>query len=438
MKISTRLFSAAMLMLVSVTMIVFVSYAWVTMSTAPEISGIKVMINGDNTISIAENIALELEDGTIANYPGFFKKTAALEPADKTLLSPVSTADGINWFVPTLTDGRTVVDSLEDFVPETDYSHANIEDGGYAYIDFWVVSPLSGTLLRICSGDSMDVESPSIGSYVVQLPESVKNFTNPTGYNLDDSYENLEASLRVGFLVNDERVTSDAVMNAYVDSAIYNENFRSLNGVYESGSETSFLIYEPNALVHPNKGASNVLTSRGIETYVCKDGEYWATYPIGYNSRGEIDIVTAQHNLVVQGETPWKYNNGSLMIDDMYQGYLNAQTAAGKSISLEDFYNNYMQGSYLSYVDYNEDGLFFKNSWDLLNYGDTRVTDEETLTILERTNAIQESYIVALEKNVPQRIRMFVWIEGQDVDCSGDAAGQNVAIRLELSGSTGY
>ena len=96
-----------------------------------------------------------------------------------------------------------------------------------------------------------------------------------------------------------------------------------------------------------------------------------------------------------------------------------------------------MHENYLQYVDYKYDGLFFEDSWDLLNYGDLRVTDSDAMTILERTNAVQDSYIVLLEKNVPQRIRMFVWIEGQDVDCSSSAAGQSISIRLELSGSTG-
>ena len=41
-----------------------------------------------------------------------------------------------------------------------------------------------------------------------------------------------------------------------------------------------------------------------------------------------------------------------------------------------------------------------------------------------------------LERNVPQRIRMYVWLEGQDVDCVREAALENFAIGIELAGST--
>lgn len=442
MRSSMKLFSAIMLMLISLSMMSFVSFAWFTLSTAPEISGIKVAISGDNTIMIAPNIQMTLDDGTSVHYPGYFQKTAQLEPVEDTLLSPVSTADGINWFIPNGTEADVVSGELDVsryFVHETDYASANSKAGGYAYIDFWVVSPLSGTILRLCSGDPMSADSPVVGSYVVQLPESVKNFTNATGYNLDHSYQNLSSSIRVGFLVDEEKVTSDAVMKAYVDSAVYNESYKSIKGVYDSQSMTSFLIYEPNALVHPNDGVSNVLTHRGIENFLCEDGEYWATYPIGITESGEIGLTTVQDRLVIQGASEWKKSDDTLMIESMYQAYLADRQNKGEEYSLDDFYQNFMQGNYLQYVDYDKDSLFYEDSWDVLNLGDTQVTDAETMTLLDanRTNAVQDSYIVLLEKNVPQRIRMFVWIEGQDVDCSFSAAGQSLAIRLELSGSTG-
>ena len=54
---------------------------------------------------------------------------------------------------------------------------------------------------------------------------------------------------------------------------------------------------------------------------------------------------------------------------------------------------------------------------------------------LKLSGATESTAIVRLEKNVPQRIRMFVWIEGQDVDCTG-AEAVDFAISVELAGST--
>ena len=50
-------------------------------------------------------------------------------------------------------------------------------------------------------------------------------------------------------------------------------------------------------------------------------------------------------------------------------------------------------------------------------------------------NATDDVYIVRLEKNVPQRIRMFVWMEGQDADCVNSAEASSFAFRIELAGS---
>ena len=49
---------------------------------------------------------------------------------------------------------------------------------------------------------------------------------------------------------------------------------------------------------------------------------------------------------------------------------------------------------------------------------------------------MEEYYIVKLEKNVPQRIRMFVWLEGQDVDCALSAFADSLALGLELAGGS--
>ena len=43
-------------------------------------------------------------------------------------------------------------------------------------------------------------------------------------------------------------------------------------------------------------------------------------------------------------------------------------------------------------------------------------------------------YIIELEKNIPQRIRMFVWLEGQDVDCVNSLEASRFAVNIELAG----
>ena len=58
----------------------------------------------------------------------------------------------------------------------------------------------------------------------------------------------------------------------------------------------------------------------------------------------------------------------------------------------------------------------------------------ESLQSLGTAGATSDVMIVELEKNVPQRIRMFIWLEGQDPDCIGFADSVPFAIGLELAG----
>jgi len=114
------------------------------------------------------------------------------------------------------------------------------------------------------------------------------------------------------------------------------------------------------------------------------------------------------------------------------------QTAiAGKNINTVDdakneLYNKYLQGNFAPYVT---KGEFIVNSADLYTYYSSgNIVDSDELTAANKGGATESTYIVSLEKNVPQRIRMFVWLEGEDQDCTlVDAI--DFALGIELAGS---
>ena len=61
----------------------------------------------------------------------------------------------------------------------------------------------------------------------------------------------------------------------------------------------------------------------------------------------------------------------------------------------------------------------------------------ENVEKVATAGAADNAVIVTLERNVPQRVRMYIWLEGQDGDCVNSVAGKNIAINLELAGSNG-
>ena len=93
-----RILASALLIVLSLSMLVMVTFAWYVMSTAPEVSGMQIKI-GSDTIQVAPDCT----DTTGQHYPGTFQ--GALEVQENTSLLenfwgliPVSTADGQHWF----------------------------------------------------------------------------------------------------------------------------------------------------------------------------------------------------------------------------------------------------------------------------------------------------------------------------------------------------
>ena len=61
-KIHIKLISMAVTLLLSVTVVIASSYAWMVLSANPVATGIQVAIGGGNTILIAPNVREEVQD----------------------------------------------------------------------------------------------------------------------------------------------------------------------------------------------------------------------------------------------------------------------------------------------------------------------------------------------------------------------------------------
>ena len=230
-----KLIAASLLAVISISMMVTATYAWVTLSDSPSLAGVQINIGGDNTIMMAPDLQMEV-DGRIIHYPGYFDKTMNVSEEESyfyllefTGLSPVSTADGLHWFVLSNSeDGSPNIANLSDFYMDTRLEYANLtsgDEGGYFYLDFWVVSPMDHCTLRISIGED------GTGSYLIQLPEAVADESPASGFRLDDSAGTIGACARVGFLINDDVVTDNAAMQSYVASEHYSDSYKSLKGI---------------------------------------------------------------------------------------------------------------------------------------------------------------------------------------------------------------
>ena len=434
-KIYIKLMAITLSLVLSVSAVVTVSYAWMVLSVSPAAEGMQISIGGGNTILVAADLCKTV-GGTVYHYPDHFSATLNFTQHTSydyldTLrgLTPVSTADGIHWFIPDyydLTDAEVQEGSMPvgtmkpigQFGMDSALEYANLdsteaeaaEDGSYIYLDFWAVSPGTDCTLRVSMGDD-----GSGGSFMIGLP-SIEETDG--GYTLSFAESDASACVRVGFLVNPDEIMDDHTTSLYQKSASYSEAYTKLRGsyaepggsmVYSSGYR--FTIYEPNGDFHPFDEDQN--------------GSYAITQPIAYLNGG-VGYMSISDRLTVQLQNTWATVEGNDSGVTLLAQRFAAAAYSGKTVAevSENFYQNYLGGQVAPYVNL---GKFVKNTADLYANADL---GEENIA-----GATDDVYIVELQADVPQRIRMFIWLEGTDVDCVNSAAASSLAFGIELAGS---
>lgn len=445
MKRYTKLLAALLMLLTVTVMMVSTSFAWLTISSDPVVQGIQITLSGSHTVLVAPNIT-EMKDGLTCHYPGVFSDSLNFTDYDqygylKNVggLLPVSTADGETWYIPAyyqqtdreVLSGEAYVGELRpttQFIKDNMLSYANLDEaqmlkqknGNYIYLDFWVVAPVDGYKLRVSTG------AESAGSFVIDLLQAD---SKDDSYELTKVNQQAAASIRLGFLVN-ESTNMDDSMWLYSKATHFDSRYSSLRGVYSEPGTSAlymsnrFTIFEPNGDLHPTQ----VKDASGNPIL---DGQYIQTEPLG---QGGIPTAISD-KLTVQLKNTWHKTQEETTIAQMFRTFL-----AGKDLSeetgksLEDaFYTQWLQYQIYPYVI---KGNFIANTADLYKIaGIDKLAQAEEIAAMEQAGATEDVYITELIGNVPQRIRMFIWLEGQDVDCINAAATGGIAISIELAGS---
>lgn len=414
----------------AVMMVVMSSYAWMTASTSPVAEGVQVMVGGGNTIMLAADVV----DENGVHHPDTFSADLNLSQlVDLSALSklqPVSTADGLRWYIPEYysSEDEAVQNHLamigatkpvSEFTEDDSLAYADScirsdsdddadASGRYLYLDFWVVSPEKDYELHVSSS-----EEQGQGSFVIGWQDVS---SDDAGMELVDAPVTTAESIRVGFLVNQNTA----------DTAGYDGKYPVLRGMYQEPGQAlsdfyyglnSFTIYEPNGDSH----------SENAEL----DGKYVTTSPIGRRD-GALGLLNISDRLCVQLSNQW---------DDSAQDEFAAAVIEANNRGIENtpeamreyFYLTRLQKQVSRYVN---TGMFITDTAQLYYAGvEQNGVVTADVSALARSGAAN-TRIIKLEKNVPQRIRMFIWMEGQDIDCTGATGTCQLAMNIELAGAT--
>ena len=454
-KIVSKLIVSVLALAIAATLTATASYAWLTIAGAPEVDGIQVNIGGSNTIMVAADMVYTAADGTVIHYPGSFGQNLNFTHYDTydyleavTALSPVSTSDGVHWFLPEYySSNDTAVQNgfafdgqmkpFSQFTVDTTLASANLSqiesadpEGHYVYLDFWVVSPAPSYDLRVSTGDQYD----NSGSYVISLMEPVETDRDGDGqmdsYVLSPADNTAVSSVRVGFLVNEDWAKYQDV-TYYATHSSDADTYTKLLGQYQEPGEpltqyadaqNRFTIYEPNGNLHPGDNG----------TY------YQITTPLDLVN-GEVVQQNISDILTVQTTSTWDLaaNNMETRLAQEFQTAIigkNFESDAAAEL-FSYFYNNRLQGQLDAYLTR---GRFIKRTAALYASVDplTGTVAPDTAALQNTAGATDDVHIVTLHKNIPQRIRMFIWLEGQDADCCNHSSSASFAVNIEFAGSS--
>lgn len=417
-----KLAASVLSILLALTMIVGATFAWFTFSASPEIGGINIAIGGGRTILLAPDIkeTVTVDGKTVTvHYPGEFSSTlniADYEAYDYLKevagLSPVSTADGLYWLLPTYDEETGLINDVSQFQVDHKLANANVTDaqgGCYVCLDFWIVSPGSEFEIRV-SAD----KTTKTGSYLLEIPAAETGTDEKL--HLAEPQGIFESIARVGFLVNTEASGSET-LSAYRLSEHWIKQYESLQGIYQEAGEkpvsdyrSTFTIYEPNGDKHPSEELS--------------EGDYVITKPLDKNGQ-ETDI---SDRLMIQETNGWKN------LEQYFQAYIINKENLTADAAASGFYTEYVQRQYGNYV---ESGNFYKRTSAVYERAADGVVSKTALNGIMKAGAADDAVITTLTPNTPQRIRMYIWLEGQDVDCTNTSSieGSAFALNLELSGA---
>lgn len=430
-----KLIASVLALIVAASLVGMSSYAWMNLSATPEMEGIQINIGGSNTVKVAADMTTVGEDGIVYHYPGEFSELlnfSQYETYDYLSgvagLTPVSTADGVHWILSDISgESEYLVDDMLLYANMTadDIAQNGGNPGSYVYLDFWVVAPASSYRLRVSTGNSEE----DSGSFVIALPQPGEDGNG--GYTLVDPDLTATSMVRIGFLANCGYV-GQTELGHYLGSDHYDSRYVKLMGLFsdpgvgiadETAQMNRFTIYEPNGDLHVG-GADN--------------GSYLVTEPLGVVN-GEILPVDIRDRLTVQLANKWRTyemvaQDGTITTSTLLAREFATAIVGREFTSMDEmgayFYNQRLQGAYANYIDR---GGFITKTGTLYDGALNGVVAADSAALVNTSGATEDVYITTLEKDVPQRIRMFIWLEAQDDDCTYHN-GSSFVINLEFAG----
>lgn len=379
-KVSLKLIVSISGILLAVTMLLGASYAWLTVSVTPEVRGLVIQI-----VPSGKEIPFELSiDYDTAKENATWTTQLHLTDLIKNYtLRPISTADGEHWYLPRY-NAKGDINGFWEVDLADCANRANTEDNYLVYTDVWVKTRNEDTpqdmLLSYPISKAGDTEN-YYGSYVLWEP----TWDEEGNLRTNDAM----ASLRIGFRFMEEDTQGSGLGELYVyepNADMRSDDFGETLKVephYQMG-ELTYIYTDPNF---------NNLVKKYEDSY--EEGTYYSTLVPKYEPDAEDDWILVDlrqqlgDRLIVQKTSYWA--EGTLK---------NGQKITSRNVSnIGKFYTIGTNGSFGKELE---------------------PVNGEALTTVSHGKV--------------QKMRIYIWLEGQDIDCWNQIVEGNIYANLEFMG----
>lgn len=422
-KITVKLIITGVVLLSALALLALGTFAWFTLSKKGEVGGIGIRMEKSDAQWPFEIVQHQDEWRTIEqvmNYPDWEKNLTlkkvktdsspeGREIGDCYQLRPISTYDGVHWYLADYdTYGNVAgvkgtdlaaVGNINRYNPYPEEDDKDVPANYVYYYDVWIRTrgeSQNAYTLHLNNPLSMDNllnDEMLFGTYVlpgiIQDPEGQATMSQ-AGYDAS-------TCLRVGFLFYNQN-EGDSMINVASPS----DNSHETPGV--------FWIYEPNSDIRAKYFTQYGGTGLVKHTYEMQKG---ITYIAG---EGQTTVVGDHINL----------KDGNILDTSLPK-------ASGSEVTYEIQQNTIKQKA--SAWDMGK--VRSKSSPDKVNSRDI----DHFGKFISHNNPEREGYdgidtpgMITIEPGKPQHVRIFIWMEGQDVDCWNSSLTGKLAINLEFRG----
>ena len=409
-----KLIGALVVLLMVLALAAAGTYAWFTLSTKGELNGIGITFdaNGDEWPFYIIEQPASMSDATttddILALEGWKKDLvlASVSDAegnyhsiqDSFQLRPVSTSDGVHWYTANYgSDGSVIGLDMEELEAIANINRQNLNPVGTGseipanylyYCDLWIKteSEEHDYELHLSNPLSMDrVMDEEIltgfGTYVFPglIPEDDPDYASKSQASYDAS-----TCVRMGFLIYDQ----------------------DPSGLVQDEKPGKFWIYEPNSDLR----ATAFQAFRGTEGQH-NSYEYQENMVYVFGDSDSTKKTVVQHKAIPEGTM-------QTLLPDYVEGGGNV---AGRT-EYKTFEDRTIQQLHSTR---NPDGEITElGEFISLRAGGERSGYE----------GIDTPGMVTVKKGEPQHIRVFIWLEGQDVDCWNSTLTGQMDFHLEFRG----